>query len=126
MLCYQFHSFAQFSNQQTSGGLGGTFPQNSFLYKTVTEANFMPPSPDDPRRCSTGIKDKNKVHTFMLFKVTFHSFFLMMLSSPSSFKNLAYSFINRFKKSKSLWSRKFYIKWSMTSEVIKGHLRSLA
>ena len=31
---------------------------DNFLCVTVNETSFMPPSPDDPRRCSTGVKNK--------------------------------------------------------------------
>ena len=54
------------SNQLHGGAALGVGDHYSFLHKTVTEASFMPPSPDDPRRCSTGIKDKNKV-LFLVF-----------------------------------------------------------
>ena len=30
----------------------------SFLQVTVSEMSFLPPSPDDPRRCYTGVKNK--------------------------------------------------------------------
>ena len=32
---------------------------DNFLCVTVNETSFMPPSPDDPRRCSTGVKNKD-------------------------------------------------------------------
>ena len=31
---------------------------DNFLQVTINETSFMPPSPDDPRRCSTGVKNK--------------------------------------------------------------------
>ena len=34
---------------------------DNFLCVTVNETSFMPPSPDDPRRCSTGVKSKENV-----------------------------------------------------------------
>ena len=36
---------------------------DNFLCVTVNETSFMPPSPDDPRRCSTGVKNKDNVPT---------------------------------------------------------------
>ena len=58
------------SNQLHGGAALGVGDHYSFLHKTVTEASFMPPSPDDPRRCSTGIKDKNKV-LYLVFLTTY-------------------------------------------------------
>ena len=34
---------------------------DNFLCVTVNETSFLPPSPDDPRRCSTGVKNKDNV-----------------------------------------------------------------
>ena len=31
---------------------------DNFLQVTINETSFLPPSPDDPRRCSTGVKNK--------------------------------------------------------------------
>lgn len=36
---------------------------DNFLCVTVNETSFMPPSPDDPRRCSTGVKNKDNAPT---------------------------------------------------------------
>eukprot|EP00090_Calanus_glacialis_P044436 TRINITY_DN7927_c0_g1_i1.p1 TRINITY_DN7927_c0_g1~~TRINITY_DN7927_c0_g1_i1.p1 ORF type:complete len:1819 (-),score=663.72 TRINITY_DN7927_c0_g1_i1:83-5539(-) len=33
----------------------------SFLQVTINETSFLPPSPDDPRRCSTGVKHKENM-----------------------------------------------------------------
>ena len=33
---------------------------DNFLCVTVNETSFLPPSPDDPRRCSTGVKNMDK------------------------------------------------------------------
>ena len=33
----------------------------NFLLVTINENSFMPPSPDDPRRCSTGVKFKDSM-----------------------------------------------------------------
>ena len=36
----------------------------SFLQKTIHETSFLPPSPDDPRRCSTGVKKNESFESF--------------------------------------------------------------
>ena len=36
----------------------------SFLQKTIHETSFLPPSPDDPRRCSIGVKKKGSFESF--------------------------------------------------------------
>ena len=36
---------------------------DNFLCVTVNETSFMPPSPDDPRRCSTGVKNMDNAPT---------------------------------------------------------------
>jgi len=33
----------------------------SFLQITINETSFLPPSPDDPRRCSTGVKNRENL-----------------------------------------------------------------
>jgi len=36
---------------------------DNFLCVTVNETSFLPPSPDDPRRCSTGVKNKENMQS---------------------------------------------------------------
>ena len=47
----------QISNQQ--------YPSSqSFLQKTIHETSFLPPSPDDLRHCSTGVKKNESLKSF--------------------------------------------------------------
>jgi hypothetical protein len=42
---------------------------SSFLCRSVSESSFFPPDPDDPRRCSTGVKKQVSFSLKPVFRI---------------------------------------------------------